>query len=454
MITDDGLAQAALFGLFRTVAMEVPEVFVRLVDVDNKELSEPSALLDVLNSDNRETELVIRDGRVHAARLKELAEQELTPAMSPVSRLGQARNFGLRHSGVPGADGLRWKQASQASLGPDDVTIEVRAAGLNFRDVMAVSGVLPADAEPTPAIEALGLELSGVVIDRGDNVDTFEVGDHVVGMGRGTLQRRVSWPSSAVKLAPPGLSHAEAASIPSAYLTAHYALNKVARLQPGMSVLIHSATGGVGLAAITLARLAGARVLATAGSPEKRDYLRRLDIGDVFDSRSLGFADDVMRATGGRGVDVVLNSLGGAFIDKSLACIAPYGQFLELGKRDVYADGTLGLRNLRSNVSFHVIDLAALIGERPQLASEMLDEVLAMLASQKIDALPIAEFGASTAGEAFRLMSEAKHIGKVILGLDDPDLRIESALSDGASLDPDGTYLGDGRCRWIWACGW
>ena len=440
-ITEAGLARSPLLGLLRTVAMEAHEVSLQLVDIDDHGLRDPSLLLDILTSGSRETEFVIRSGRAFVARLGELAEHDLIPSTVPVSKLGRSRNFGLRHRGAPGADGLRWQQARRIPLGPDDVTIEVRAVGLNFRDVMAVSGLLPEHAEPTPAIEALGLELSGVVVARGANVQTLDIGDHVLGMGRGALQRRITWPCAALQRAPPGLSHVQAATIPSAFLTAHQALNKVARLQPGESVLIHSATGGVGLAAIALARRAGARILASAGSHQKREHLTCLGIEHVFDSRSLGFADEVMRATSGRGVDVVLNSLGGAFIDKSLACLAPYGRFLELGKRDVYGDSSLELRSLRSNVSFHVIDLAALIADKPQLAAGMLDDILSMLAADEIEALPVSLYGSSQIGDAFRLMAEAKHVGKVIVQLDDPDLEIESALEEGAPLDPDGTYL-------------
>ncbi len=440
-ITEAGLAQSALLGLLRTIAMEANEVSLQLVDIDDHGLRDPSLLLDIVTSGSRETEFVIRSGHAFVARLEELAEHELTPSTVSVSKLERSRNFGLRHRGAPGAEGLRWQQTRHDPLGTNDVRIEVRAVGLNFRDVMAVSGLLPEHAEPTPAIEALGLELSGVVVARGASVRTLNIGDHVLGMGRGAFQRRITWPCVALQRAPPGLSHVQAATIPSGFLTAHHALNKVARLQPGESVLIHSATGGVGLAAIALARRAGAHILATAGSHEKREHLTYLGIEHVFDSRSLGFADEVMRATGGCGVDVVLNSLGGAFIDKSLACLAPYGRFLELGKRDIYGDSALKLHSLRSNVSFHVIDLATLIANKPQLAAGMLEDVLSMHAAGEIKALPVSLYGASQVSDAFRLLAEAKHIGKVIVQLDDPDLEIESALEDGAPFDPDGTYL-------------
>lgn len=461
VIGDDGLARSVLPGLFRTLQMEAPELSLQFIDIDEKEASVPRILLDVLWARTKDSELAVRGGRVLAARFGEVADQDLQPASVPLSRLSSSINFRLGHRGAPGADGLRWRQARAAPLGPDDVEVEVRAVGLNFRDVMAVSGMLPEDAEPTPAIEKLGLELSGVAIRYGENVQGLKTGDRVFGMGRGALQRRVTFPSATLLRVPRGISHAEAATVPSAFLTAHFALNTIGRVESGETVLVHSATGGVGLAAIALCRRAGANIIATAGNDEKREYLKRIGIKHVFDSRNLGFADDVMCASGGRGVDVVLNSLGGAFIDKSLSCLAPHGRFLELGKRDVYFDSALGLRGLRSNASFHVIDLAALIAERPRVAGTVFKEVVELLKAGEISPLPFTQFGASQAAGAFRLMAEARHTGKVVIGMDDPEVQIEKALAEGATLDPEGTYLvtggveGFGRAvgEWLARCG-
>ncbi len=446
VISNSGLAQSPLLGLVRTIGMEVPSVDFRLIDLDEHALRDHDGLLDLLTGGTRESEIHLRAGRITAARLTEIAAGDLAPSQIPHSKL-RSRNFALRHRGPPGAEGLVWQEATLPPLRPDDIAVEVRAVGLNFRDAMAVSGLLPERAEPTPAVEALGLELSGVVVGRGADVRDLDIGDHVIGMGRGALQRRVIWPRVALQRAPPGLSHIDAATLPSAYLTAHHALNKIARLQREDSVLIHSATGGVGLAAIAMARHTGARIIATAGSPEKRAHLARLGIEHVFDSRSLGFADDVMRATGGRGVDVVLNSLGGHFIEQGLACLAPYGRFLELGKRDVYDDNALGLRRMRSNVSFHVIDLAALIAERPLQAAGLLAEVVSMLAAHQIEPLPATVFSTSRVRDAFGLFAGARHIGKFVVEFEEGSLLVERAQASGAPLDPNGTYLVTGGAR-------
>jgi len=236
------------------------------------------------------------------------------------------------------------------------------------------------------------------------------------------------------------LSDAEAASIPSVYLTAHYALNVLGRLLGGEAILVHSGTGGVGLAAIAMAKRLGADIFATAGSPEKRAYLERLGVSKATDSRSFSFADEILRATGGRGVDLVLNALPGPFIEKGLACLASYGRFIELGKRDIYDDRSLGLRALRRNISLHVVDLAALIDGRPDLAREMTRDVLTLFSTRELSPPPVSVFPAGQVTDAFRTFAEARHVGKIAIDLRDPALQVR-AQGNEFSVDPRGTYL-------------
>ena len=436
-----GIAQAAVLGAVRTLALELPTVGFRLIDLDGDDCN---GLIDALFAPGDETEIAIRAGQVHAARLMDCAAEELVPEVVPLSA---SVNMTLARRGAPGIDGLVWREAPRLPLGPDDVEIEVRACGLNFRDVMAVVGLLPDGAEPSPAAQALGLELSGIVTAVGSNVGDLTLGTHVFGMGRGALRRHVCWPRLAVRAAPKDLSHVEAATVPAAYLTAFYALAEVGRLARGETVLIHSASGGVGLAAVAVARLRGARIIATAGTPEKREFLTRHGIAHVLCSRSLAFAEEVLAITQGCGVDVVLNALSGDFIEKGLACLAPYGRFLELGKRDVYADSALGLRRLAHNASLHVIDVARLIADKPDLAVGMLADITGMLERGEIAPLPAATFPASSVREAFATFAAARHIGKIVVDLDDAATRVERGLADGATLDAAGTYLVTGGAR-------
>jgi acyl transferase domain-containing protein/NADPH:quinone reductase-like Zn-dependent oxidoreductase len=446
-LTDAGLAHAALLGIARTIAMEVPALNLRLLDLDPANLDDPDLVRAALTSPTPETEIVLRAGRAFAPRLVRRGPEELPALRRRRGLLRPGSGFALRREGAIGIDGLLWREASVRPPGPGEVRIEVRAVGLNFRDVMAVAGLLPPDAEPVPALETLGLELAGVVAELGPGVDDISVGAPVLGMGTAALQRFVTWPCAAVQPMPVGLSFVEAATLPSVYLTAHHALNVIGRMAPGETVLIHSAAGGVGLAAIALARRAGARVIATAGTDEKRAHLRGLGIAHVLDSRSLAFAPEVRRITGGRGVDLVLNALGGAFIDKGLSCLAPYGRFVELGKRDVWGDGGIALKALRANASLHVVDVAALLRERPAEAARGLAEVLHMLARGEIAPLPVTVHPANRVREAFAQLAGARHIGKVVVDMDDETVEVERDQRGLAPLDPEGAYLVTGGTR-------
>ena len=233
--------------------------------------------------------------------------------------------------GTPGSlDGLRLEPCARRAPGPGEVEIAVEATGLNFKDVLNVLGMYPGDPGP------LGGECAGAVI--------------AVGAGVTHVARRATrcspWPAAASPRTssrapswspgvPPGVGAEEGAAFPIAYLTAEFCLGHLAGLRAGERVLIHAAAGGVGMAAVRLAQRAGAEVFATAGSPAKRALLRELGVAHVLDSRSTAFADEVLAATGGRGVDVVLNSLSGELIDASFRALARGGRFVEIGKRGI-----------------------------------------------------------------------------------------------------------------------
>src|SRR5262249_2967975 len=169
---------------------------------------------------------------------------------------------------------------------------------------------------------------------------------------------------------PASLGFEEAATVPVVFLTASYALRKLARLRAGERVLIHSAAGGTGLAARQIARLLGAEVLATAGSPQRRALLRTLGVRHVMDSRSLTFADEVRAAAGGKGVDVVLSAATGETTARSIGCLAPYGRYVDIGKRDLISDRRIGLRPFLQSLAYFSFDLRQLMVDRPHLVRE------------------------------------------------------------------------------------
>jgi len=244
-------------------------------------------------------------------------------------------------------------------------------------------------------------------------------------------------PASCVVKIPDSLTLEEAATIPVAFLTAWYALRHLGRIRNGERVLIHAAAGGVGLAAVQVARLAGAEIFATAGSESKRGYLRSLGICHVMDSRTLGFADEIAELTGGRGVDLVLNSLAGDALLKGIDCLAPGGRFVEIGKRDIYQNAPIGLRPFRRNLSFFAMDLAAITAEQPDLVQAMFAEVVECFRKGDLKPLPFQTFPVSEAASAFHHMARARHIGKILLNLSD----LPSSCSRKSGSIKDGSVL-------------
>jgi len=287
----------------------------------------------------------------------------------------------------------------------------------------------------------LGLECAGVVTSVGPDVTGIAPGDRVAGFAPDALASHVVTRAEAMARIPDAMDFAEAASLPVIYLTAVYALGHLAKLARGETVLIHGGAGGVGIAAIHYARHRGARVMATAGSDTKRAFLRAMGIEHVFDSRSLAFADAVKAATGGAGVDVVLNSLGGEAMERSLGLLKPFGRFLELGKRDFYLDTPIGLRPLRRNISYFAVDADQLAANRPALARDVLTEIMAQVGAGALLPPPRRIFGFGEAAAAFRLMQNAGHIGKIVLCPDAPRAAAAAPPRRDFIVRPDRAYL-------------
>ena len=195
-------------------------------------------------------------------------------------------------------------------------------------------------------------------------------------------------------------------------MTAWYALHSLGEIHSGHRVLIHSAAGGVGLAAVQIAQLSGAEVFATVGTREKRKHLRAMGVRHIMDSRSTDFATKIRGITRGRGVDIVLNSLAGDAIMQGISVLAPGGKFLKIGKRDVYANTAIGLRALRNNISIHVIDMGRIVSENPGMVRHLLSTLMGLFRQGKLRALPHQDFSMADAAAAFKQMSPGKAHGQ------------------------------------------
>lgn len=439
------LAQAPLAGFARTAANEQPQLRLTVIDLDplSTHNGEGAAadLMGEIATDGPELEIALRGELRYVNRVDATALDALPRRRVPVAQFDPTHDWRLTMSAAGVFDNMFVGETPRLQPGLGEVTVAVEAVGINFHDILSAAGMMPEGSEDIDAFAFLGLECAGVVREVGDGVSGLAPGDRVMTSAKGCLGSAVVAPAIAVQKVPDDIAMVAAATMPTAFTTAHYALNRVGRMAPGEKVLIHVATGGVGLAAIQLARLAGCEIFATAGSERKRDFLRSLGIEHVMDSRSLDFADEVLAATGGRGVDMVLNSLPGPFIDKGLAILAPYGRFLEIGKRDLFADKPIGLRALRNSNAFLTIDLDSLGQDRPDEFADVFADVAAMLAEGKISPLPAETFPLTRVADAFRHMSKALHIGKVVIETRDPAVEVALDPERPLSLRADGAYL-------------
>ncbi len=435
----DGLAHAPLIGMARTVLSEAPEFRASTIDLDPERSPEAQrALLREILAGDGETEVALRGGRRLVARI-ERVETVSIPAQPVPAAASVPFRIGMPSAGILG--NLTAYEDRPAEAGPGQVVIDVAHVGLNFRDVMAATGLLPADAEPDSPTDALGLECSGTVRAVGHGVKGLRPGMRVMAPARGSMRSSIAVAADAVIPMPARVDFAGAATIPSAFLTAYYALVTVAAMKRGERVLIHNATGGVGLAAIQIARWRGAEIFATAGSEEKRRYLAKLGIRHVMNSRTLEFVEDVRSATGGEGVDVVLNAIAGPAIELGISLLRPMGCFIEIGKRDVYMDSAIGLKALRRNVSLHVVDLANLDERGRAVVADVFKNLSRLFAAGTLKPLPAKIFPAAKAAEAFQFMAQARHIGKVVIAMERTGLSIVKNDQALASFRGDSSYL-------------
>ena len=427
------IAQAPLWGMGRSIDHEHPELRCSRVDLPLQEQPEDlQPLVDELLANASDTDVAFRGRRRYVARLAPFVAESQTaqPEAGSVFRMEYSR---------PGVlDDIDTRVVARRSPASGDVEIQVHASGLNFIDVMRALGVYPGqDDGPTQ----IGVECSGVVTAVGADVHDVRIGDAVIALAAEGIGSYVTTPASLVTPKPVQLSFEEAATVPIAYLTAYYALHEQARLRRGERVLIHSAAGGVGLAAVEVARWLNATVLATAGTPEKRDHLHGLGVEHVFDSRSLGFANEVLAATGGDGVDVVLNSLSGEAISHSLEALSPYGRFLEIGKTDIYGEGRLRLWQLRNNAAYLVIDLAQLITDRPAYVGALLRDIVAHIEQGAFRPLPVRAFPVAKTATALRTLAQGRQIGKVVVAVHEQQQPAVHREGVAAQFEPDATYL-------------
>lgn len=398
----------ALWSFGRVAMNEFPAIDLRLVDLASSLSAEQAAvsLLSLLANPGSERELLISPEGVSAPRV----ERERSKA-SPGAP-GQRTRLVAEH-GV-GFEQFVWHWLDRCAPGSDEVEVAIEATGLNFRDVMVGMGLLDEELlSGGMSAAALGFECAGRVVRVGPDVRDLAVGDQVMGFAADAFSSHVTSSARSFVKTPRGMSSEAAATIPVAFSTAWFALNEVARLRAGETVLIHGAVGGVGQAAIQIARSVGARIIATAGSPERRHLALALGAEAAYDSRSLDFAERIRAEYGG--VDVVLNSLAGEAMRASFRLLRPFGRFVELGKRDFLENTALELRPFVRNLSYFGVDLDELLAHDAQASRRVLENIVAGFEDGAFKALPYRIFAGEDVASAMRLMQRSAHVGKIVV---------------------------------------
>jgi NADPH:quinone reductase-like Zn-dependent oxidoreductase len=424
-------------GLGRTIRGERPTTQLFTLDLDpaqaiNSKSSE-TAIFKILRTstegktaDIPDWEYSVRDDKICIQRLDPdvvlddilaASTSDPLPIMLPFKQPGRALALSIRSPGMLDTFEFIDDEKYAEALADDEVEIEVKATGMNFHDLMVALGQI--------FDTGLGVECSGVVTRTGRNVTKVAPGDRVITFGMGCYRTYYRNSEYMCEKIPDDMSFADAASIPCIYTTVYYSLIDMARLQAGESILIHAAAGGLGQAAIILAKHLGAEIFVTVSSAAKRDFLiEKYGILEdhVFNSRDLTFSQGVKRMTNGKGVDVVLNSLAGEALRQSWLCVAPFGRFIEVGKRDITGNTGIDMSPFMNNIVFAGVNMLSIYRTNVKLFSRIIGDVLKLLQQGIIKPVyPVKVWNFSQIEEAFRTMQTGKHIGKIVLtaGADD-----------------------------------
>lgn len=438
VLADDcpNLQQAGLRGLLRVIGAEHPHLRATHIDMD--EWTDAEQLGRQLLACSDEDETAWRNGRWYTARL---CRAPLRPDERPTTVISHRRD-GMRTQIRTCGDleTMEFVAFERVVPGPGQIEVAVTASSINFADVLGVFGRYRTSFGPQPG---LGTDFAGVVTAVGPDVAALKVGDHVGGLSaHGCWATYVICDANLAAKIPAGLTDAQAAAVTTATATAWYGLHGLARIKTGDKVLIHSGTGGVGQAAIAIARAAGAEIFATAGSPRRRKILHDMGIEHVYDSRSTDFAEQIRRDTDGNGVDIVLNSLTGTAQRAGVDLLAFGGRFIEIGKRDIYGDTRLGLFPFRRNLTFFALDLWLMSITHPDEVRGLLDTVYRLTAQGVLPMPASTHYPLAEAATAIRVMSAAEHTGKLVLDIpQDGSSSVVIPPEQARVFRPDGAYI-------------
>lgn len=443
------LGTAVYIGLGRLMINEFPNWKIRLIDFEvtkNIGISGETwkVALAKMNTAKRSfEELAIRQDRVYTKVMRKRAEQS-------EDKLLQRVNFAdmpleLVAPQFSDLENLHYQRIERVEPNDQEVEIRIENTGINFKDYLKVTSKISTEAfEGTNCEDKIGIDCEGVITKVGKDVSRFKVGDKVIGISKGAFKSYTTINEKLIEFSPKGLD-GYGSHIICPYLTAVYGLGYLANLQRDERILIHNATGAVGLAAINYANMVGAEVFATAGSEEKRDYLRSMGVEHVFSSKDLDFSNKISKITEGDGVNVVLSALAGEMMYQSLEVLAPYGRYLEMGKLSAIEDMPLPMRIFKRSISFTSMDIDQLCKDKPELVSQLLKDAVNYLDSGKLAPIPVKVFNAENIVDAFQWIEDRNYIGKTVVNFKDQSVEIEHQSDD--LFKADRSYLITGGTR-------
>ncbi|KAJ5403181.1 hypothetical protein N7509_003052 [Penicillium cosmopolitanum] len=440
-------------GLARSVRNEVAGIKFRTLQVNGTPLEFShefaSMILRVLQSSLADDEFISDGGIIKVSRMLEdrrrneilatmLGKRDSTAEMMPLDATPGPVKLGISNPGMLDSLWFEPDTSPEIPLAPDEIEVQVKASGVNFRDVMVAMGQIPD--------KLFGFEAAGLVRRVGENVTNVEIGDRVAFLGHGAHRTIYRVRAQYAMPIPDTMCFEEAAGVLLVHGTAWYALMEIAKAQKGQSVLIHAAAGGVGQAAIMLAQHLGLEIFATVGSGDKKKLIQDhygIPNDHIFNSRDLSFVKGVKRMTSGRGVDVILNSLSGEALRQSWYCIAPFGTFVEIGMKDILGNMRLDMRPFLQDAKFVFFNLNRVMKERPELMNEILSGAMALLSSGATHPVqPLTVYPISQMEDAFRLMQAGKHRGKLVLTYSASDVvPVVSSAPRAVQLDEIGSYI-------------
>ncbi|KAG6008169.1 Type I Iterative PKS [Claviceps maximensis] len=452
MNPDRNIAQ----GIFRSVRSETRRPLATM-DLDPKSQLRPSSRADLIisafkfvnntqqNEARLDFEFYEREGRLFVPRL--ISDDDLNMSIFhrnqpsiPYSQSFQQRDRRLKMVvGTAGSlDSLYWTDDPETVLADDEIEIRVACTGINFKDVVIAMGQLPS--------QYIGVECSGTVARVGPKITSLAVGDRVCAVPMGAYGTFARCNASSAAIIPEDMSFAVAASIPVVYCTAYYGIIELAQLQAGESILIHAGSGGVGQAAIQLSQMVGAEIYTTVGTAEKKQLLiNKYGISEsrIFYSRDNEFGAAVRHATGGKGVDVIINSLAGDLLRESWASMAPFGRFIEIGKKDITSNSRLDMSKFDSNCTFSSVDLTLVAAERPRVMSRIMSNVMSLLRRKAIHPIgPITETTLDEVESSLRKLQSGKTSGKLVINhAHQAQVQATHPVQTSPLLRKDATYL-------------